>query len=442
MSANQEFDAIKSLSVSKLFGRFDHKIEFPEKDNIVIITAPNGYGKTVLLRILDSIFNRKFNYLSKIDFDEIRVEFDSRKSLLIYRNFNIESNDEDDKEKRSIYFNSRGFDSDDEDFKFPPKNRSFKSRSSYRENDFSNLLRYKLLSRSTDSSSSLDDVKLPVWLEQALDYVNVNLVETQRLLHLKRSSRESWLDDDEETPLSVVEEDANDLEKRIGQLLQHYANESQQLDETFAKRILEFENNEVSDEEQIRSNLQILTEKRDSLVSVGLLGKTDSEPINPSEVLPEENFRRILKEKNIRRIFEIYIENTKKKLEIFDKTYEKVRLFEQILNKRFSFKAIEIHPQEGFRAIDKDNNQAIPLQDLSSGEQHELVLTYELLFKVEENSIILIDEPELSLHVTWQENFISDLQKIQELNKLMVVIATHSPQIIDDKWDLVQELKK
>ena len=81
------------------------------------------------------------------------------------------------------------------------------------------------------------------------------------------------------------------------------------------------------------------------------------------------------------------------------------------------------------------------MAELSSGEQHELVLIYGLLFIVEEGSIILIDEPELSLHVTWQKNFITDIQKIQELKKLRVVIATHSPQIIHDKWDLVEELK-
>ena len=121
------------------------------------------------------------------------------------------------------------------------------------------------------------------------------------------------------------------------------------------------------------------------------------------------------------------MEDTRKKLGIFDETYEKIRLFKQILDERFSFKTIGFDPHKGIWAIDKDNDQAIPLPDLSSGEQHELVLIYELLFKVEEGSIILIDEPELSLHVTWQKHFIADLQKIQQLKKLKVVIATHSP---------------
>ena len=106
----------------------------------------------------------------------------------------------------------------------------------------------------------------------------------------------------------------------------------------------------------------------------------------------------------------------------------------------FSFKSIAIDPETGISAIDRDSNEAIRLSELSSGEQHELVLIYELLFKVKEDAIILVDEPELSLHVSWQKRFISDLQKIQELKNMKVLIATHSPQIINDRWELVQEL--
>ena len=47
----------------------------------------------------------------------------------------------------------------------------------------------------------------------------------------------------------------------------------------------------------------------------------------------------------------------------------------------------------------------------------------------------MIDEPELSMNVVWQRNFLKDLQRIIELRKFDVLIATHSPQIIHDKWD-------
>ena len=52
----------------------------------------------------------------------------------------------------------------------------------------------------------------------------------------------------------------------------------------------------------------------------------------------------------------------------------------------------------------------------------------------------MIDEPEISLHVAWQQEFLHDLEKITDLAKFDVLIATHSPQIIHDRWDLTQEL--
>ena len=111
--------------------------------------------------------------------------------------------------------------------------------------------------------------------------------------------------------------------------------------------------------------LQSLTKKRDDLISVGLLGSTISKPIRPSEVLRQDNIRRIL---------EIYVKDTSQKLSIFDETYEKIWLFKQLLERRFAFKRIEIDPTHGIRAIDIANEQPVPLSELSSGEQHELVL--------------------------------------------------------------------
>lgn len=84
--------------------------------------------------------------------------------------------------------------------------------------------------------------------------------------------------------------------------------------------------------------------------------------------------------------------------------------------------------------------RTLPLNALSSGEQHELVLLYELLFRISERALILIDEPEISLHVAWQLRFISDLKRIQALTPMAVIMATHSPQIINDRWDLTAEL--
>lgn len=70
-----------------------------------------------------------------------------------------------------------------------------------------------------------------------------------------------------------------------------------------------------------------------------------------------------------------------------------------------------------------------------------MVLFFELLFKSNDKSLILIDEPEISLHISWQNCFIKDLKEITKINNIDVLIATHSPDIIADNWDLRVELK-
>jgi predicted ATP-binding protein involved in virulence len=46
------------------------------------------------------------------------------------------------------------------------------------------------------------------------------------------------------------------------------------------------------------------------------------------------------------------------------------------------------------------------------------------------------------LHVSWQTEFLNDLLQIVKLQNIQVVIATHSPQIINDNWHLTVDLAK
>ena len=68
------------------------------------------------------------------------------------------------------------------------------------------------------------------------------------------------------------------------------------------------------------------------------------------------------------------------------------------------------------------------------------MLFSQLLFEIPANSLVLIDEPELSLHVTWQHEFLNDLKRVIDLCDFDVLIATHSPQIVHDKYDWMVDL--
>ncbi len=119
---------------------------------------------------------------------------------------------------------------------------------------------------------------------------------------------------------------------------------------------------------------------------------------------------------------------------------DKMEFFAKIINSRFYNKQMHINDTEGI-VFTISGGKTLDAKNLSSGEQQILVLLYELLFKVKSDTLILIDEPELSLHVVWQQEFLRDLQDIIRLVGFDVLIATHSPQIIHDRWDLAVELK-
>ncbi|VFN04320.1 MAG: AAA domain-containing protein, putative AbiEii toxin, Type IV TA system [Candidatus Kentron sp. G] len=114
--------------------------------------------------------------------------------------------------------------------------------------------------------------------------------------------------------------------------------------------------------------------------------------------------------------------------------------FSSILDKKqFANKGIEISPEFGFR-FRTGEGEELPLTALSSGEQQEVVLLYELLFRVEPGALVLIDEPETSLHVAWKNEFLDDLSRIVRSRGIQVLLATHSPDIIGAHWDWVVDL--
>ena len=151
-------------------------------------------------------------------------------------------------------------------------------------------------------------------------------------------------------------------------------------------------------------------------------------------------------QKDLVDVLKLYVDDSHKKLDPFDGLAQKIKLFKSIVNKRFKHKRLEISAEGGIcfisTVVKKDANEyeSIPLSSLSSGEQNELILFYRLIFDSKSDDLILIDEPELSLHISWQNKFIKDLKEVTSINDVSIVIATHSPDIIDDNWGLRVEL--
>ena len=91
--------------------------------------------------------------------------------------------------------------------------------------------------------------------------------------------------------------------------------------------------------------------------------------------------------------------------------------------------------------IKNTNGQLLSnLHKLSSGEQNLLILYYNLLFKTNGKTILLIDEPENSLHVAWQSKMLDDYISMSKMTGCQILFATHSPTFINGRWDLTTDL--
>ncbi len=62
---------IEKITVSDLFDQFNHDLEFNEAERITIMIGPNGFGKTMMLRIVNALFNQPIRTLARFPFREV-----------------------------------------------------------------------------------------------------------------------------------------------------------------------------------------------------------------------------------------------------------------------------------------------------------------------------------------------------------------------------------
>lgn len=110
--------------------------------------------------------------------------------------------------------------------------------------------------------------------------------------------------------------------------------------------------------------------------------------------------------------------------------------FDQV-NKSLFYKLISLEPKIRklgvLRSIDiflRKNGQEIPLNRASSGELSFITSMIYLSSVINDRTIILIDEPENSLHPSWQKEYLGNVLDLFHYYQPNIVIATHSPLIV------------
>lgn len=440
---------IIDVKVEKLFGVFDHSLPLNTKSGITIVIGENGLGKTVILESINAFFGKDYRFFRAIDFLKISFLFDNDEiwevtkknnsdsfSLFVARHFSGKNTTKSKPIK--IYQDLR------EGARKSVSKRELEARwfhdrmyfEKVYERDLERQLKselereyeYKKFIEMTHRYRFDEDVEFPKWFSDGIEKIKVKLIETQRITIKERGS---------DSYVNNVQKSSQDIKKMIEDASKEVSSVTSELDSTYPNRLvnkLRQGNHDSLDE--LKSALADLTERRRELSMVGLnvkIGDSDLFYIEESQA-------------DLVNVLKLYIDDSHKKLDPFKDLSSKIRLFKEIINKRFKHKTLEIKHDDGlvFRStVVKDAQgefEIIPPSKLSSGEQNELILFYKLIFNSAPNDMILIDEPELSLHISWQNNFIKDLKSITSINNVSIVIATHSPDIIHDNWDLRIEL--
>lgn len=400
---------VARIEVEGLFGLYDHRIELKLDERVTILHGPNGVGKTMLLRMVDLVLDGRWVRLRRLPFRAFEITFTDDSRLRVVRTIAHSAGAKPEVDillKRSDAVPMR------HSFEWP----LFDELHDQVEDtapDHEGALSLSLFPKKPTE---------PEWLTGFRGYVDTHLISVERLVPTEPRK-------DLTLSQRTIIQYAGDLATRIAQVLADYGRRAQVLDQSFPQRLLEAPSIDVETSALI-AQMEMISQKRTELTQIGLLDESSQAPfrLDSLDQLPAAQ----------RSVMALYARDTGEKLSVFDDLADRIKLLLDIVNAKLRHKRVRVDRKEGLVVEPRGySGPSIALDALSSGEQHEIVLHYDLLFRIRPNTLVLIDEPELSLHVGWQKRFLPDLLRIVAVAGIDVLVATHSPFIIGERRDLM-----
>ncbi|MGK3708964.1 AAA family ATPase [Arthrobacter sp. IK3] len=449
-----------SAKADGVLGEFDHKFAFEEPGHFAIVYGPNGVGKTRVLEIINALCKLSSMSLISLPFKSAELDFSDGSRLRVSRVM-VDAPDENQDEAET------GVEADLIDDAKGVKFELWKSGSLVATSRVSGLNEFQRFVQKNSPYQPTDDIGIwedpndgerisfdilqrrylpryrvgnvkakakelltidPV-IQEFAESLDVRLIETQRLMGLspqvdtRHEIRYRFGGESSQQSKPTITQYSEQIKQSLDNNLSANSRLTQSLDSTFPRRMLERGDQSLLTEQELRAKWAEQTTRRARLTEIADLN------VDPALSLPEGQL-------NTWQLgmLELYLADADAKLDSFSHVLKRIDLLEEIVNARLLRKSLSINANDGLVVTRQLDDSSVPLTALSSGEQHEIILMFDLLFNVQPGSIVMIDEPEISLHIGWQKKFISDVHRISDLVGFQFVVATHSPQIIGRWW--------
>ena len=393
---------------------YRYKVRVPFYKDVNIFIGKNGTGKTTFINILTAVLTVDIRSLALLEFSNVKIMLECGKSQRTITVSRVETDMPFELLKYKIGRNS---------FTIPVFSREMERRKySYRTKHYEELIDLK---RSMSKLINLS------WLSVYREIVEP---EEEEYRHSK-----------------IIE--STPIERRIEDLLKRLTSYQLTLAERANDVLKQFENEVLVsilyDERFEKVDLNYITKielkkmermLKQAYSELGLTGKETGLKIENhikaikrsisiikekmKEKKPSYLFDDVLPLPLLNRTqhivdFSIKAENEKKKIFGPINNYLN-QLKDFIQDKKFTL------IQSGSLIIEKDNTE-IPLTRMSSGEKQLFILLTETLLQKNEPFMFFADEPELSLHIEWQEKIVSSIRDLNPNSQ--IIVATHSPEI-------------
>ncbi|MGK7941793.1 MAG: AAA family ATPase [Crocosphaera sp.] len=441
---------IKRLEASGIHGRFDINLDF--KDGINIIHGTNGTGKTTLLHILANAVNEDFRRFGYLSFQELLITLDDDTQIKIDQEHWSSSNSDTlttifiNKDKVDSYHFSELLEEMKEPRKAALKAAARAGLKARNKLDIDLKATYFPAFRTMiEAWVTLDEDELRRFARTSPNFRKV-LRSSQRSTELARILFGKFVPKLKyPSPIEIEEHINSELTEAQLEIANLDRNLLSQAFIKFSKAISQSsdtDNNKKDPEEIIKEITELSEKLKNSPFQVNF---DNSDNVYGKLIEQLQSFESDPQYKTIAsRVLSVYKDSLQKRLDAQTQAYSSIETYLESVNEFLDRKQLKIgytsSPQSRSKlGVKIGEEKALnSLQVLSSGERQVVGLIY-AASHMTDGRIVLIDEPEISLHIDWQRKLLPEMLK--QLGEKQLIICTHSPVIASRYRDKMIKLE-